>query len=300
MKIRKEILDQIVAHAVGLVVGEPEGAVLRVEVHADGVADAARVHLALRAVEGIHAHDAPDPDLVVEGQFLARRHVVRLAERDVEHSVLADAADARAVVVRLLIHRDQLALRHHLDHRHVGAFVEKLGRGKVQHAVVLDHDEETVLGPADAVGHVELERRCERLHLVRHAVAVAVSDGPETGFAGAYEQHVRGRGDGHVPCIRHHGVEGDLEAGRQLDVLEVVADGVRVGAGLRHRRNVQVGPRHLHLLQLLDVLCLAERRPCEAGSDCEDKNAAHLRDAGFHGFSPWESPAKSLRSQREE
>ena len=59
------------------------------------------------------------------------------------------------VVVGLLLRRNQLALRHGFDHRHIAAFIEELGRREVEHPVVLDDEQESVLGPAHAVGHME-------------------------------------------------------------------------------------------------------------------------------------------------
>jgi hypothetical protein len=91
----------VVAHAVDLVVGEPEVAVLRVELDPDRVADAAREDLAVLAV-AVHADDAADALLVVELGLLRGGHVERLAERDVELVVRPDAADAGGVVERLL------------------------------------------------------------------------------------------------------------------------------------------------------------------------------------------------------
>ncbi len=70
------------------------------------------------------------------------------------------------MVVALLLRRDQLALRHDLDHRDVRAFVEELGGREVEHAVVLGDDQEAVLGPAHAVGVGELQARREGLDLV--------------------------------------------------------------------------------------------------------------------------------------
>ncbi|MCY1542638.1 hypothetical protein D9M68_783960 [compost metagenome] len=144
------------------------------------------------------------------------------------------------MVERLLLHRDQAALGHHLDHGHVRAFVEELGGGEVEHAVVFDHDEETVLGPAHAVGHLEVERRREGFHLVGRAVTVAVGHGPDACLARAHEEHVGGGCHRHVTRVGHHGVEVDLEARWQLHGLEVGADRVGVLALLRNRRNVQV------------------------------------------------------------
>ena len=198
----------------------------------------------------------PMPTLLNSAELVARLNVVRLAERDVEHAVRADSAGARVVVVRFLLDRDQLALRHHLDDRDVPAFVEELGGREVEHPVVLDHDQEAVLGPANPVGHVELRRRRERLDLVGHVTAVAIGDRPHRVLAGADEQHVGGRRHGHVACIRHHRIEVDLESRRQLDALEILADGVGVLAFLRYGRHARVHARHLHLFEVFDVLLL--------------------------------------------
>src|SRR5690348_410853 len=73
----------VVAHAVHLIVAEPERLVLRIEVHADRVADACRVDLAVLSV-AIHPDDPADAPLLVEVGLLWRRYVERLAERDVE------------------------------------------------------------------------------------------------------------------------------------------------------------------------------------------------------------------------
>ena len=134
----------VVAHAVGLVVGEPERSILRIELEADGVAHAGRIDLAPAAVERIEPDDPADAGLGVQRELVARRDVERLAERDVQLAVLSDAARARAVVERFLLDRDQLSLRNDLDDRDVGAFVEELGGGKVQDAVVLDDDQKSV------------------------------------------------------------------------------------------------------------------------------------------------------------
>ncbi len=244
---------RIVAHAVGLVVGGPDRLVFRIHRDAHRIAHAAGVHLATAAVERIHADHAADAELLVQGDLFPRLHVIRLAERDVELAVVRDPAGAGAMVVGLLLHRHQLALRHHFDHRDVRAFVEELGRREIQHAVVLDHDQEAVLGPAHAVGLLEVERWSEGLHLIGDAVAVAIGNGPQGGLARAHEQHVGRRRDRHVTRVGHDRVQLDREAGRQADLLQIVADRIRVPAGLRHRRQVQVGGRDPHLLHLLDA-----------------------------------------------
>jgi len=58
---------------------------------------------------------------------------------------------ARAAGCSFLPRRNQLALRYHFAHRDVGAFVEELGRGKRQHAVVFGHDQEAALVQQTAV-----------------------------------------------------------------------------------------------------------------------------------------------------
>jgi hypothetical protein len=220
-------------------------------------------HLAAGAVEGVHAHHAADAQPLVQRDLVLGLHIEGLAQRDVEPAVGADAAGACAVVEALLLRRDEFALLHHRDHRHLRAFVKELGGREVEHPVVLHHDQETVLGPAHAVGVGELQARREGPDLVGHAVAVAVGDGPHRGLSGADEEHVGAGRHRHVAGVRHHGEEFDAEARRQLDALEVLAQGVGVAALLGHRRQVQVGGGDLELLELVDVGlrdCLRGRR----------------------------------------
>ena len=99
----------VVAHAIDLVVVEPERLVLGVEIHAAAVADASDIGFAVLAV-AVHADDAADTDLIVEVHFLRRKHVGRLAKRNVEFVVRSDAADACGVVVALFVRRDEFAL----------------------------------------------------------------------------------------------------------------------------------------------------------------------------------------------
>ena len=67
----------------------------------------------------------------------------------------------------------------------------------------------------------------------------------------------------------------DLEPGRQLDSLEILADGIRILAGLRYHWDVEVGGRDLHLLELLEVLALGPRL-----ADKGDEQRAGQRDGG--------------------
>jgi hypothetical protein len=218
----------VVAHAVDLVVGEPQVAVGRVEVMADRVPDAAGEDLAARAV-GVHPDHAADADPVVHLDLVGRLHVVRLAERDVELAVRSHAADAGGVVEALFLRRDQFALRHDDAHRRVGSLEEELGRREDEHAVALGDVEEPVAREAGTVRDVEGDRGREVLHLVRHAVAVAVDDRPDLVLPGAREDDRALGRHGHRACVRHDGVEADLEAVGHVDVLDDVVERVSRG-----------------------------------------------------------------------
>ena len=56
-----------------------------------------------------------------------------------------------------------------------------------------------------------------------------------------------------MPGIGHDGIQRNLEPRWHLDAFEVFLDGIGVGAGLRHHRNVQVGGGDLHLLELVNI-----------------------------------------------
>ena len=115
------------------------------------------------------------------------------------------------------------------------------------------------------------------------------------GLARADEQHVgRGR-DRHVARVGHDRVQVDPEARRQLDPLQVLADRVGVGAGLRHRRDVEVGRRDLHLLQLLDVLAPGPAAgPANAAAHAKSTTPPNLLEASSHGFSPWREGCRAV------
>ena len=140
----------VVAHAVDLIVVAPERLVLRVEVEALRIAQAECIDLAVLAVL-IHADDAAHADLPVEFGLLLCRHIVGLAELDVELVVRPDAAFARGVVEALFRLRDQLALRNHDANRDVLALVEELGGRILQDPVLLDDVQEAILREAGAV-----------------------------------------------------------------------------------------------------------------------------------------------------
>ena len=165
------------------------------------------------------------------------RHVERLAELDVELLVRPDRADAGGVIVGFVGAGDQLAVLDHIADRDVGALVEEFGCRELPHAVALGDVEEPVLGKTDAVRDDEVERGCEALHLVGGPVLVAIGDRPDGILARADEGDHALRPDGHVPGVGDDRVEIDLEARRQLDLLQVLAQLVGIGAGLRHELN---------------------------------------------------------------
>jgi hypothetical protein len=150
---------------------------------------------------------------------------------------------------------------------------------------VLGDDQEAVARPAHAVRHLEVERRRERLDLVGDAVAVAVGHGPHGRLARADEQHVGRRRDRHVTRVGDDRVEVDAEAGRQLHFLQVLADRIGVAAGLRDRRDVEVGRRDLHLLQRRQVVGPGLRE-CRTGNEQRDGREQRDRHGvGAHGSS---------------
>ena len=162
---------------------------------------------------------------------------------------------------------DELALLDDVADRNVRALVEEFRRREDAHAVALGDVEEAVLGEADAVRDGEIERRREPLHLVGGAVLVAVGDGPDGILAGADEGHDALRADRHVARVRHDGVEIDLEARRQLDLLEVLAQLVGVVVVLRHvAEGRHAGAGRLHVVELFHVVVLGK-----AGSAGQDK-----------------------------
>ncbi len=174
----------VVAHAVHLVVGEPEGLVLRIEVHPDRIADAVRVDLAVAAV-AIHADDAAKAPLVVEIVLFGSVDVIGLPERDVELVVRPDAADAGRMVEAFLRGRDQFALLHDRRHCDVRTLVEELGGREGQYPVLLDGEQKAVLREADAVRIAELDRRRELPHVLGNAHVATIRQRVDLGLAGA-------------------------------------------------------------------------------------------------------------------
>src|SRR4029077_3812121 len=87
-----------VAHAIDLIVVGPERLVFRIEIHADRIAQSDSVDLAVLAV-AIHTDDSTDAKLAVEVEFLLGRHIVGLAQLDIELVVRAYPADPRGVII---------------------------------------------------------------------------------------------------------------------------------------------------------------------------------------------------------
>src|ERR1700722_7743626 len=86
----------IVAHAVNLIVVGPQRLVLRVEVNTLRIPQAGCIDLAVLAVL-VHAHNGAHADLLVEIRLLLCRHIVGLADLDIEFVVRPHTAYARGV-----------------------------------------------------------------------------------------------------------------------------------------------------------------------------------------------------------
>jgi hypothetical protein len=140
-----------------------------------------------------------------------------------------------------------------------------LRRREHHHPVLLGDVEEAVLGEAHAVRDDEVDRRCEALHLVRHAVLVAVGDHPHVFLAGADENRNPLRPDCHVTGIRDDREELDLEAVRDFDLLQIGAKLVGIFPCLLDRFEIGRGRAcGLHRPELLQiVLRLCDRREAE-------------------------------------
>jgi hypothetical protein len=201
------------------------------EVHADRVAHPVGVDLAPGAVP-VHADDPADPGLVVELRLFRREHVEGLAERDIELVVRPDAADPGGVVIALLVDGDEFSLGHDGNGHHVGALVEELCRRIHDHPVLLRHVEKAILGETGAVGDGQLERLGETLHLVRHPVLVAVGHDPGIVLAGSDKDRDPLGANRHMAGVGDDCIELDLEARRQLDSLQSLANRCGIGSAL--------------------------------------------------------------------
>src|SRR5215213_302172 len=245
----------VVAHAVHLVIGEPQRLVLRVEVLADRIAHAPGEDFAVLALAA-HAHDAADAGLLVEIELLRRRHIERLSERDVELVVRPNAAGAGGVIVRLLLGRDEIALLHHLERRHVRPLVEELGCREDEHAVLFGDEKETILREADAVWNLECNRRRKFLHLIGDTGLGAVRDRPHLALARAHKRDDALRPNRDVTRIGHESIEINFEPAWQLDLGERFLDRLRFRAGLRDVRHLW----RARLLEVAELFEIARRR----------------------------------------
>ena len=124
----------------------------------------------------------------------------------------------------------------------------------MQHAVLLDDVEETVLREARAVRQLLRQRRREFLHFFGDAAARAVGDGPDLRLAGADEGDDALRAYRHVPRVGDERVEVDMEAVRHFDlVFRISLTCVGFRAALRNRRPVD-RRRHVHGLERVSAL----------------------------------------------
>ena len=94
-----------------IVVG-PERLVLWIEVHADWIAQPDCINLSILTV-AIHANNAAHPYFAVQIELLLRRHIVRLAELDIELVVRSDPANARGVIETFFRFGDKFTLWNH-------------------------------------------------------------------------------------------------------------------------------------------------------------------------------------------
>ena len=88
---------------------------------------------------------------------------------------------------------------------------------------------------AHAVGDLEIDAGREAFDFLGVAVLVAVGDRPDIGLAGADEHGADIAADRHVPGIGNDRVDLDLEAGRQLDLFQVLGRVGRLSPGPEER-----------------------------------------------------------------
>ena len=139
----------------------------------------------------------------------------------------------------------------------------------MQESVRLGNDQETVFGETHTIGVAEFDRWCESLHLSGCIAIVAVGHSPDGGLARADEQHVGGGGNRHVARIRHHGIQVNLETIRQLDLLQIGTNRIRILAFLGDGRNVHAGGGIAHALQRRQVAVLGMGQCCTQACDSQ-------------------------------
>ena len=243
----------IVTHSVDLVVGEPQGLVLGVEVHPHRIAHATGEYLAVLAV-AVHPDNAHHPDLVIQGNLFLGGHIERVTQCDVELVVRADPTGPGGVVEALFFNRDQLPLGHDRCRGNIRTLIEKIGCRECQYAILFGDIKHTVRRKAQAIRNLETDRRCEHLHLIGDTALGAVGDGPHASLARTDENHARIGANCHVTRVRHDRIQIDLEARRQLDLLEIGLERRCACPALRHRLDVQRCPCALEPLQFLHVV----------------------------------------------
>ena len=221
-----------VAHAVDLVIGEPERSIPGVERVTDRVPDADRDNFAFEcARETVEPDHAANAELVVKRVLVRTGHVEGLPQADIELVVGADRANPRGVVIGLLVGRNQFALGDDRDRDRIRAFHEKLGGREPQYAVTLGDIKVAVSGVAGAIGYIEADGRCELLDGIRNVIHVPVGRLPYPVLARADPDRALVPADRHMPGVGRHCEKLDLEPGRHLDVRQdILAD---VGGKLR-------------------------------------------------------------------
>ena len=134
--------------------------------------------------------------------------------------------------------------------------------------------QDAVRAHAHAVGNLEIDAGGETFDLLGVAVLIAVGNRPDIGLARADEHGADIAANRHVPGVRHDRVNIDLEAGRQLDLFQVLAELLDLRRVLRNGLQRQVGSGRAEVLQSVEVF-LRQRR---AGSQSCTKQKAANKD----------------------
>ena len=167
------------------------------------------------------------------------------------------------MVIAFVFFRDQFALRYDRHRYDVRAFVEEFGCRIHQHAVLLDNEQKSVLRETGTIWNNEIDGRCKRLHLLGHAGLGTIRHRIDLRFARTDKGDDTLRTDRHVTRIGHDRIEPNMEAMRQLDLLQILFQRRGLGAALRHRRNVRRCSCGLELAKLLQIarIVLCQYRP---------------------------------------
>ena len=283
-----------VAHAVNLVVGPPQAAILGVESQTRGIAQTVQDHLAVAAVT-VEADNAADTGLHVQVLLLGWGHVEGLAQGDVDAVVRSDCASTRGVVVGLFFRRNQVALLDHGKCHGVRAFGEVFDSGEHHHAVALSDVQETVRRVAQAGRGVELDAGAEVFNCVSDVVHVAVIREVDVLLAGTDPDCGGIAADSNGAGIRHHGEHVNLEAIGQLDVGQHLFQIGDVGGVLRNALGRR-GIGFLERTQLFQIGIVREtntgnHRECCSDRDCSCTALQHSSKSTSHVVSKRISPA---------